>query len=400
MSVEYCSLPSQKLSELDFKTEFYRRHFFELSQNGVLASDAKELICCTIYQDLTKLFLERFTHERLVYFSYRFEEDRLVSDGYEHLGDIVERYEEAVKERTRNGLPFDREVAECDGVREFKSELSKAREQERPKVFLLVSAPPPPEELHLYHGRYDRESFYFWGRYNPVDQRIEMFAWRNEKEFVVEKAEVAKLIGSEGEFNHPNDLLRRPIFRDASSFDVFGTAVVDMPSKNDFEMAKNEEWAHYQEGLLNLSKMLSTLIVSGADDSVLLKAHLQIEMEFVKWVVDGKVKPLQVYSYFFERNQHREFVRFVESNFSQFVVQYDTKQFSCGSCGGSVFSLFSETSSRFFSPSVLESSIMESAFTLYVRCRCGSLVRVGSERCGECGMTKAEYDRGKGEKAA
>jgi hypothetical protein len=394
MSVETCSLPTIKKSELDFKSEFYVRHFADLRNRGIPAKEAAEAVYGTIAQDLPKVFLERFTKERLVHFNYRFEGEMLVSSGYEHFGDITEKYEEAICERIRDGMPFCREKAECEGVFRIKEEL---RNSDVPKTFLLISPPPPPEELHLYNGRYGNESFYFFGRYLPDTQIVDMFAWRTSKTFEKEQEEGRLLSAGSDDFVHPNDLLRSAFFREGTSFDVFSEAVGDMPTEGDFSTAKGETYDKYKEGLDRLSRMLSGLIAGGADTGTLLKAQLKIEMEFTKWIVDGKVEQSEFPEHLLDRRNHQEFSSQVMRQFAGFVTKYNTAQFACGSCGGSVMSMFRSANfgMALTFPVLMRPFIMEFSAPMEVTCpKCGTSVIKGSGKCSnkDCDFTKNDYD--------
>lgn len=399
MSVEACSLPIVKHTDLDFRSEFYRRHFAELASRGIDNSQATEIIYGTIYGDLTKAFLERFTKERLVHFSYRFEGDRLVSPGYGHFGDITERYNEAIRERIREGLPFHREKAECEGLRDLKIKLKESDSElngsKRPKTFLLISPPPPPEELHLYSGRYGEDSFYFFGKYDPVTEVVDMFAWRNKKTFDDEVREADQLSETDHEeFVHPNDLLKKPFIRERKSFDWLRKVIPDIPADWESEMVKNENYSKYRKGIDCHSRMLTTLVASGASDEVLLDAQLRIEMDFTRWIIDGVVEESKIKPIYLHPNYHREFSNEVRADFVRFVAMYGDKidKFACGSCGLSVMRFYM-SSLRIFEPPLLLTVSMPELFSPARSCpNCGENLALGSRKCENCRMTKDEYD--------
>lgn len=390
---ESCNPPSVKSSDLDFRASLLRGHFEYLVKDGYRTSEAQNVIHGIAKRELLSVFLERFTKENLFYYSYFVEGEKITSSGYEPLGDVAIRYQAAVDHRTKEGRSAEREKAELDGFLQIKGELLDSSKQ---RHFVWMSPPPPEEELTFYPG-YGSYSFYFYGRFNPASGEIEMFAWRNGKKLSRQIEEANLLLGNEQFSNstHPNDLLSRPIFAD--DFATLRRSIKDMPQDCEFDEAKRRDWAKYSQGIDQHAAMIATLIANGACEATLLDAQLAVEMDFTRWVVDGRVENSEFPTDLFSGQNQRLFSSQVRENFARFVVQYKqsfsankTSRFACGSCGSSILSMSSEGGS--FSWPGLGESLMTESMNWRPCPKCSESVRLGSEKCSACGLTKREYD--------
>lgn len=380
---------AEQRANLDFRPVLLKSHYQTLIEQGYPIYQAKEIVQGIAQRELTYLFLERYLQAQLVHFSYRFEGQNLVSSGYETLGDVCQRYQAAIDERRRAGRPSTREEAELAGIGAIKDQLSDCQ---LPVSLMIVSPPPPASERHLYPG-YADYSFYFFGHFDPQGRTIDMFAWRNEKTLKMQRQEVNSLAG--GDFiafeAHPNDFLRMPIFAESGELGPLREIIDDMPTEDDFERAKNADWAKYSVAISDQAQMLSTLIENGASERTLLDAQVKIEMDFVRWASDGTVTAKDFDPTLLLPEHHGKFGERVREEFGWFVTQYNTSRFACGSCGGSALGLYNSSYSPRL-PGLLELSLIES-MSSYIPCPgCGKSLRAGSEKCGQCGLTKVEFD--------
>lgn len=387
MSAETCSNPiyvdgpSPELATgLDFRPEFLSSHFERLCADGISPERAQDIIEEIAQRDLGYLFLERFTKQKLVRYSYRVENGRLFSPKYDFLGEVDEFYASGVFQREAEGKNSDRERAELEGVLGIKKELIDANE---PKTFVLMSPPLPQSDY----------SFYFFGRFDAETGKVDMFAWRNEKPLLQQRQELNTIAGGEiiSPDNHPNDFLKKPVFLAGYDFSQFRKVICDMPADGEFEATDEADFSIYSEGIGQSAEMLAQLIADGAQISTLRAAQLKIEMEMTRWVKDGFVAKIDHAPRFFPKDKHVEFENWVMRDFAMFAAVNNAQRFACGSCGSSVMSLF--TSSRgVYLPGQLQLSIAE-LIPDYISCPgCGESVRMGSAQCKNCGLTKSEYD--------
>lgn len=375
----------------DFRPSLLKTHFESLINNGYSSHEAEDIILGITNRELTYLFLERYAKESLVHFSYYFDGDRLISPRYEAFGDIRERFREASNERIRNNEPFAREKAELEGIEQIRKE---ALESTLPKTFLFISPPPPAAERHFYPG-YADYSFNFFGRFDPQSRVIDMFAWRNNKSLEKQTAEANALFGQEifsSVEAHPNDFLRTPIFINSTNFEHFRQIVTDMPGNDDFIEAKSANYSKYQDEIAECAHMLTKLIAEGANDEILENALAQTEMEFMRMIVGKRGTFNKIETKYLARQYHNEFTSQVNANFAVFAQVYKNEipKFACGSCGGSILGLYTNSV-----PLIMEFS--SELFRKYRSCpnkKCGKPVKVGDESCGSCGLTKKEYDAG------
>lgn len=377
MRVETCNLPKYCEKNLDFRPELYRKHFDHLQRESS-SNVARNEVQGMIRRDLTYLFWERFTKEKLVHFSYRFAEDGVISPNYEALGDVIASYEAAVEMRKLEGKSSDREEAELAGFLGIR-DLKNSKES---KSVLLIS---PPDTCGSY-------SFYFFGRYDAQDGQIDMYAWRNEKSLGQQREEASAILGGDyfSSEVHPNDFLRNPIIVDASDFSPFRRIICDMPNDGEFLQAKSKDFSRYRDGVNSLAMMLSALIANGADDATLRLAQTEVEMAFVKWMVDGEVEVTEVDEGLFLPGKHREFSHKVYSSIGGFVTQYGSqaRQFACGTCGLSILSDLNQ------SPINALANLAPDLFGGGTKpcANCGATLEADAQTCDSCGMTKREFD--------
>lgn len=378
---------------LDFRPSLLRDHLQSLKDQGFSQQEAKTVVEDIARRELTYLFLERFAKENLVHFSYYFEGERLLSPGYEALGDVRDRYKAAISERKeRGGLVF-REEAELEGMEQIRERLAGS---EVPRTFVLMSPPPSKSEL-IDYPQYADYSFYFFGKYDPGEAKIDMFAWRNEKSLEEQRREANGLLGGNyiSEEVHPNDFLRTPIFV-GGPLETSRGVIADMPTDEEFSEAATFGFEKYSDRIDDEARMLTALIENGASDQVLLDAQLKIEMDFVRWV-EGKQGVFKAVDDpgLYSADSHSQFSAHVREYFAWFSTQYDTQKYSCSGCGGSVFGLYDSYGSRL--PGVMEFS--GELFGRYIPCpNCNESVRVGSEACSNCGLRKSDYDAGKSQR--
>ena len=383
-SPTFCKDSTKEATSLDFRAQFLRGHFETLIARGYGREQAKDIVTGIAAQDLKYLFLERFTQEKLVHFNYFLEDGELLSPGYEVFGDVCGRYQAGITQRELDGKPAHREVAELEGIVCVKESLKNS---EGDKAFLIIS---PPENADY--------NFYFFGKFDSESRQVDMFAWRNNKTLALMAEEANRLRGG-NYFSvlkvHPNDFLRQPIFVSGASFDAFGDAIDGMPKDSEFGAAKSADFSEYRVGIERLASMLSELVANGASDETLQLAQLKVEMEFTKWVCDGTVEMAadfdKVHLPFV---MHREFEKEIRREFGYFAMVYKTDQFACGSCGGSIMSLFTSGSLPYI-PTLMQESMLN-FFPSYRACPgCGDSVRIGSEECKGCGLKRVDYNRQK-----
>lgn len=390
MSVETCQNPTNAC-ELDFRPEFLRTHFDRLTREGRSREESAAIICDIAQRDFGYLFLERFTKEKLVRYSYSVEGGRVFSPKYGALGEVDKLWENGVAQREIEGRTSGREKAEQGGFIRIKEELLGANST---LTFVWMSPPPPKSELCNHPGYDWKTSFYFLGKLSPEMGRLDMFAWRNEKLLSLQIDELNGIAGEQviSSEAHPNDFLRKPVFKACEDFSFFREVIADLPPESNFESTQEADFSIYADGIRDSAILLTNLIVNDADDDTLRVAQLRIEMDFTRWVTDGFITRAEVPPVYLEKEAHRGFAAKVMQDFARFVPMYQTDRFACGSCGSSVMSLF--LNNALYLPSQLQFLTGE-LLPRYISCPgCGESVKAGSAECKSCGLKKSDYDSG------
>lgn len=367
-----CTKPIVNDSDLDFRPELIGNHYKELLEKGLSRSEAKDTATVIAQRELTTMFLERYCHERLVHYTYMFDGDDMLSPGYEHLGDVTLRFQRAVEEKELLGQNSSREQAELEGIEKIKRQKGDS---------LTISRPTDCDY-----------NFYYLGKYDSENQRIDMFAWRNHKNPELQVLEANSILG-EAHYSPEvtsNDLLQNPIF---AEFNSFAQNIDDFPPQEKFEEAKKEDMGRYAGQIYKHACMLTDLIESNATIPTLRAAQQRIEMDFSKWVKGEEVKATESTYQYSQLENHARLREDVYSDLGRFVMMgYKDEKYSCGSCGMSSLSLAginTDLSSPF-------SQILNSSPELtpsYIPCpNCGESLRLGSSKCSSCGMSKKEFD--------